>query len=65
MKSDEYQTSDTASHDDGRRRERRPWQAPRIESSEVFTRAALACCLNLFQQPTGSAGANLPDCSEV
>lgn len=41
---------------------KRRWETPRIESSEVFTRAGLACCLDPFNNPTGSAGANLPLC---
>jgi hypothetical protein len=44
---------------------RRPWQTPRVESSEVFTAAGLACCL-IFdgenQVPQGSQGTGLEPC---
>jgi hypothetical protein len=48
--------------------ERKQWQTPRVESSEVFNRAALACCQPvhpIFGFPTGaptSSGAALPEC---
>jgi hypothetical protein len=46
---------------------RKRWETPRIVSSEVFTRAALACCqpttpLGLPDGPATSSGANLPAC---
>ena len=42
--------------------EKRKWNTPRVESSETFNKAALACCLNGFNQPVGSSGAGLPAC---
>lgn len=47
---------------------RKPWQTPRVESSEVFNRAALACCqptnpiLNIPDGTPTSSGASLPPC---
>lgn len=41
---------------------KRPWSTPRVESSETFNKAALACCLNGFNQPIGSSGTGLPAC---
>ena len=41
---------------------RRQWKTPRVESSETFNKAALACCLNGFNQPVGSSGSGLPAC---
>lgn len=44
------------------------WETPRVESSEVFSRAALACCQPthpIFGFPTGeatSSGVALPAC---
>lgn len=50
-------------------RARRPWTTPRIVSSEVFTKAALACCQPTdpifgtpLGAPEGSSGAALPAC---
>lgn len=42
---------------------KRPWKTPRVESSEVFNKAALACCVNEFNQVEGSAGSGLPFCT--
>ncbi len=42
--------------------ERREWATPTVISTEVFTRAALECCLDLFGDPLGSQGLNLPSC---
>lgn len=41
---------------------KREWSTPRVESSETFNKAALACCLNGFNQPVGSSGTGLPAC---
>lgn len=46
-------------------RARRRWETPRVESSEVFTRAGLACCIDDNNNVVGSAGANLPFCFEL
>lgn len=37
---------------------RRPWTAPAIQTSDVFTKAALACCLDEFGDEVGSTGVN-------
>lgn len=36
------------------------WQTPEIASSEVFTRAALACCIDGNGDDQGSTGVNVP-----
>ncbi len=41
---------------------KRTWSTPKVESSETFNKAALACCLNGFNQQIGSSGAGLPAC---
>ncbi|MFT6398274.1 MAG: hypothetical protein ACJAYU_003032 [Bradymonadia bacterium] len=41
---------------------KRPWSTPRVETSETFNKAALACCLNGFNQAIGSSGTGLPAC---
>ena len=42
---------------------KRTWETPCVQSSEVFNKAALACCLNEFNEPIGSAGSGLPLCN--
>ncbi|MCB9507405.1 MAG: hypothetical protein H6698_05435 [Myxococcales bacterium] len=38
------------------------WESPRVQSSEVFTKAALACCKDVNNVAVGSSGASLPFC---
>lgn len=61
----DHSTNDDATAAD--RGARRPWDAPRILSSDAFTRAALACCeVYIEGVPTGefqdSQGTGLPAC---
>jgi len=42
---------------------KRLWVAPQVASSDVFTKAALACCQDPFSgEQIGSSGAGLPFC---
>lgn len=34
------------------------WEAPTVKTSDVFTKAALACCLDEFGDEVGSTGVN-------
>ncbi len=56
--------NDQRNHETARveRDERREWATPTVSSTEVFTRAALECCLDDFGLPQGSSGMNLPVC---
>ncbi len=57
--------NDERNHETARleRDERREWATPTVNSTEVFTRAALECCLTGFPpEPQGSTGLNLPSC---
>lgn len=56
MKKTETKTAQT--------RVKREWKTPRIASSEVFTKAALSCCVTPFATAEGSSGADLPFCPE-
>lgn len=37
---------------------RLPWEPPAVQTSDVFTKAALACCLDEFGDEVGSTGVN-------
>ena len=56
--------NDQRNHETARveRDERREWATPTVSSTEVFTRAALECCLDTFGNELGSSGMNLPVC---
>ncbi len=41
---------------------KRAWKTPRVETSEVFNKAALSCCVTPFNTVEGSSGAGLPFC---